>query len=238
MQNPESVPGTEGVVESNLLMARLGTIFTTQPVDRGEVAVLDSLSQALDAEVRNMKVDINRASYEAGGHNRNALGLVYLASRMIQTQIYPIVEEDVVDGTLAAQYRAILIPTVNALEPAVIKSLEAFAESGGLVLVSDDSKVQIRGATQLGVPTQAGIFAKIAELWPLSQTDKAKLAELQKLNNVGSYYQAAAPIAEAIAARLKERGIRPAFVCDNREVAGTRQAFGDLEYLFAVNAGL
>ena len=45
VQKPESVPATDGVVESNLLMARLGTIFTTQPVDRGEVAVLDSLSQ-------------------------------------------------------------------------------------------------------------------------------------------------------------------------------------------------
>ena len=86
-------------------MARLGTIFTTQPVDRGEVAVLDSLSQALDAEVRDLKVDINKASYEAGGHTRNALGLIYLASRMIQTQIYPIVEEDIIDGTLAGQYQ-------------------------------------------------------------------------------------------------------------------------------------
>jgi hypothetical protein len=236
VQKPESVPATEGVVESNLLMARLGTVFTTQPVDRGDIAVLDSLSQALDAEVKDLKVDINRASYEAGGHNRNALGLVYLASRMIQTQIYPIVEEDVVDGTLAAQYRGILIPTVQALDPPVIKALEAFVVSGGLVLVSDDSKVQIKGATKLGVPTQAAIFGKIGELWPLAQTDKAKAAELKKLNNVGSYYQAAAPIALALQARLKERGIRPAFACDNREVAGTRQAFGDLEYLFAVNA--
>ncbi len=120
VQKPESVPASDGVVESNLLMAHLGTIFTTQPVDRGEVAVLDSLSQALDAEVRDLKVDINKASYEAGGHTRNALGLVYLASRMIQTQIYPIVEEDIVDGTLAGQYRAIVIPTVHALDPPVI----------------------------------------------------------------------------------------------------------------------
>ena len=236
VQKPESVPASEGVVESNLLMARLGTIFTTQPVDRGDVAVLNSLSQALDAEVRDLKVDINKASYEAGGHTRNALGLVYLASRMIQTQIYPIVEEDVVDGTLAAHYRAIVVPTVNALEPPVIRALEAFAASGGLVLVSDDSQVQIKGATKLGVPTQAAIFGKIGELWPLAQNDKAKAAELKRLNNVGSYYQAAAPIAQALQARLKERGIRPAFACDNREVAGTRQAFGDFEYLFAVNA--
>ncbi len=236
VQKPESVPASEGVVESNLLMARLGTIFTTQPVDRGDVAVLNSLSQALDAEVRDLKIDINKASYEAGGHTRNALGLVYLASRMIQTQIYPIVEEDVVDGTLAAHYRAIVVPTVNALELPVIRALEAFAASGGLVLVSDDSQVQIKGATKLGVPTQAAIFGKIGELWPLAQNDKAKAAELKRLNNVGSYYQAAAPIAQALQARLKERGIRPAFACDNREVAGTRQAFGDFEYLFAVNA--
>ena len=155
---------------------------------------------------------------------------------MIQTQIYPIVEEDIVDGTLAGQYRAIVIPTINALEPPVIRALEAFAASGGLVLVSDDSKVAIKGSTRLGAPTQAAIFGKIGELWPLAQTDKAKAAELKKLNNVGSYYQAAAPIAQALATRLKEHGIRPAFVCDDPEVAGTRQAFGDLEYLFAVNA--
>jgi hypothetical protein len=236
VQKPESIVGSDGIVESNMLMARLGTIFTTQPVDRGQVAVLDSLSQALDAEVKDLKVDIGRASYEAGGHNRQGLGLVYLASRMIQTQIYPIVEEDVVDGTLAADYKALVVPTVHYLEPSVINALEAFIQSGGLVLVSDDSKVEIKGATRLGAPTQAGLFAKINELWPLSQNDKAKAAELKQLNNVGSYYKAAAPIAQAIEARLKQRGIRPAFTSDNREIAGTRQAYGDIEYLFAVNA--
>jgi len=239
IHKPESTQATAGVVESNKLMARIGTIFNTMPVDRGEAVVLYSLSQALDAEVKDIKKDINVSAYQGGGHTRDAMGLVHVASRMMQTQIYPIVEEDVIDGTLAAQHKAVVLPTVNYLDPKTITALEAFAAGGGLVLVSDDSKVQIKGATKLGAATNADIFKRIGELWPKATAKDAEaaiVAEFKKLNNAGAYMQAAAPVAKALQTHFKKHGIQPAFSCDNAGIAGTRQAFGDIEYLFAVNA--
>ncbi len=52
---PANKPAAAGVVESNKLMARLGTIFTTMPVTRPPVAMLYSISHNIHAQTRDMK---------------------------------------------------------------------------------------------------------------------------------------------------------------------------------------
>ena len=94
--------------------------------------------------------DVNKAAYEGGGHTRVKLEDVYLAGKMLHIGIFPLVEEDVIDGTLAANHKAIILPGVNFLEPRVIAALEAFAASGGAVLLTDDCQVQIKGAQKIG----------------------------------------------------------------------------------------
>ena len=61
VQTPEKEKASAGIVESNKLMARLGTIFTTMRPTRPPVAMLYSMSQDLGAEVRDMR-DVKKAS--------------------------------------------------------------------------------------------------------------------------------------------------------------------------------
>ncbi|MHB1038464.1 MAG: hypothetical protein ACYC35_29205 [Pirellulales bacterium] len=235
VQQPGSIPlAAEGIVESNKLMARLGTIFTTMPVTRGQAAVLYSLAQNLDAQIHVMATDVNRSAYEGGGHARDASGLVHVAGKMIQTQIDPIVEEDILDGTLAAHYKAVVLPGIHYLDPPVVAALEAYAAAGGTVLLSDDSRVEIKGAAKLGAPATSEFLQKLARLW-LERDQPGKLAEREKLYTAGNYMAAAAPLAKAMRAQFDKLGIRPALECDSQSVAAARQAAGDIEYLFAVN---
>ena len=99
------------------------------------------------------------------------------------------------------------------------------------MLVSDDSKVEIKGATKLGVEINTDIDAKIAEGWKTKND-----ALLAKWSNAGAFYAAAEPVAKALAARLQAVGIHPVLECNNPQVLVSRQAWGDIEYLFAVNA--
>ena len=53
MNNPWSAASAPGIVETNKLGLRLGTIFSTTRPTHGEVAVLYPLSQCLDAQIRS-----------------------------------------------------------------------------------------------------------------------------------------------------------------------------------------
>lgn len=215
---------TAGVVESNKAMARLGTIFTTMPVTRPPVAVLYSLSQALAAQVKD-----TTDNYDGGGHLINVQAAL-VASDLNGIPMMPVVEEDVLDGTLAAYHKAVILPKIDYLDAKVIAALERFIAHGGTVLVTDDSQVQINGAEKLGVSVDASMIKKGSELYTAG-----KMAELYKQDNVGNYEKIAAPLARAIAVKLAPRGIAPVFACDNAGIVQHRQAFGDIEYLFAVN---
>jgi outer membrane protein assembly factor BamB len=219
-------PTADGIVESNKLMARLGTIFTTMPVTRPDVAVLYSMSQNLHAQTRDMN-----DNYLGGHHAREKTLVAYLAGKLIHTLLFPIVEEDVLDGTLAAHHKVVVLPGINFLERPVIQALEDFSARGGAVLVSDDSQVKIKGATKVGAPADVSLMLQVGKLW-----EQGKPEEAFKQSTAGNYLKMAEPFARALQAQLQQRGIRPVADCDNPTVVLSRQALGDIEYVFAVNA--
>ena len=234
IQEPNKFTMTEGIVESNKQMARLGTIFATMPVTRPEAAILYSISQSLYAQTKDMT-----DNYTGGGHT-NKLSYAYVASKLIQTPVFPIVEEDVLDGTLAANHKVVFLFGIDYLEPAVVQALEAYIVGGGAVVISDESKVEVKGASKLGATPDLTRDKKIGELWQ-SKAGKTKEeveqidAEIAQLNTVGNVYRDAEPIAAAMKARLNWLGIHPVLGSDNNQIIASRQGRGDIEYLFAVN---
>ena len=95
MNAPYAAATSPSIVETNKLGLRLGTIFSTMRPSRGDVAVLYSLSQCLDAEIKSGMKD----NYLGGGLTRGRLLTVYFASKMIHIPFTPVVEEDVLDGS-------------------------------------------------------------------------------------------------------------------------------------------
>jgi len=218
----------QGIVESNLLMKKIGPIFTTTSVTKPPVALLYSLSQAIHTQTQDTK----KGYLHEIPHGKN-LQLVYLAGKLLQQQFLTVLDEDVLDGTLASDHKAIILTSIDYLDPDVIKGLESFAEAGGLVLLTDDSTVQIKGAVKLAVkpamPDQAGIDKLHAE-------KKYFDPMMAAYTTTAKHMDGATPIAKEIKAALDKKGIKPVFECDTPTIAATRQAAGDIEYLFAVNA--
>ena len=116
------------------------------PVTKPPVAILYSLSQAIHAQTKNM----NDNYAHAIPHGRN-LPLMYLAGKLLQNPFMFVLDEDIIDGTLANDHRAVLLTSLDYLDPKVIAALEDFAAIGGLVLITADSTVEIKGATKLPV---------------------------------------------------------------------------------------
>jgi len=163
--------GRQGIVESNQLMKKLGPIFTTMPVTRPPVAMLYSLSQSIHTQTKDMQANYAHAMPQ--GIN---LPLTYLAGKLIQHQFLPIVEEDILDGTLANDHKAVVLTSLDYLDPQVITALERFAAQGGLVLLTGDCTVTIQGALKL----------KIAPRMP-DQEAIDKLMKEKKYNDLGPY---------------------------------------------------
>lgn len=226
MEPATNATGRQGIVETNHLFQKLGPIFNTMPVTRPPVALLYSLSQAIHAQTQDRQVN----SLHGIPHGAN-MPLVYLAGKLMQQQFMPIVEEDVLDGTLADTHQAVILTSVDYLDPAVVKALEQFAKGGGLVLLTGDSTVAIQGAVKLTVaprmPDQEAIDAI------MKQKNYNALAPYQ---TTGKYLAGAQPLAKAIAAELAKKGISPIFEASLPTIIATRQAAGDIEYLFAINA--
>ena len=209
--------GRQGMVESNRLMSRLGTIFTTMLPSRGPVGVLYSLSDLLDEQTKD-PVNVNYAHQAPHGI---ALGYTYLACKLIHQGFQIVLDEDIQDGTLAMNYKAIILPGITYLDPAVIVGLEQFVANGGTVILTANSTVTIKGAVKLTAPY-----------------DHALVEEKQKAKalSTGVLIDAVTPAAKEMSAMLDKVGIKPVFECDNPEVIVTRHAAGDIEYLFAVNS--
>jgi hypothetical protein len=214
---PDKVKAVQGVVESNHLLGRLGTVFTTLPVTRPPVAVLFSLSQLIHEQTKDR--DINYAHDTKHGRN---VKLAYLAGKWLQHQFMPVLDEDVRDGTLAAHHKALLLTSINYLDAEVVQGIEAFIKQGGLVLLTADCALTINGAVKLGATPLFSPMDKVQRVEPL-----APLRE---------YLAVARSLAEALRPELEKTGIQPPFTSTEPGIVATRQAAGDIEYLFAVNA--
>ena len=291
---PARLPAAPGIVESNKLMARLGTIFNTMPVTRPPVALLYSLSHMLEKQTKDMKVTY----FHAEDHGRN-VAFTYLAGKQLQYQFMPVLDEDVIDGTLAMHHKAVILTSIDYVDPKVRKGLEEFIRQGGLVLATSDCELKLKGAVDVGMtPALPGperqkelaaalkphqekggelngkrgeIGKQITELKKkagakgIAEADKAQLeqqvgtleAENEKLaKGLEALAEVMKPLQEELAGLTMMRGqlaggwalaqalkpplekarIRPVFECDEKGIVATRQAAGDIEYLFAVNA--
>jgi hypothetical protein len=228
---PEKSKAAAGIVESNHLMSRLGTIFTTMPVTKPPVAVLYSLSNSIHKQTSDMSYSYAHAS----PHGRNLM-FTYLAGKLMQHQFLTVVEEDVVDGTLAAEHKAIILTSLDYLAPKVVAALEDFAKQKGLVILTKDCKVKIKGGVIVDVAPGFPEAAKVAEL------EKAgKWKEAEPFTRMRQALAGARELALELQPLLRQAGIKPIFKCvfsdaDNPLIVATRQAAGDIEYIFAVNA--
>ncbi len=223
---PASCKQAPSILETNKAMARLGTIFNTLPVTHTPVAILYSLSQLIHAQVQAP----DKVWYAHEDPHGKFLPFTYLAGQMIQQPCQFVVDEDILDGTLATNHQAVILTSMTYLDPAVIHGLEQFAAQGGLVLLTGDCTVQVKGAVNLGVkpgfPNQADIDA----LWVKDR------AAAQLASTVGKQYAATLPLAQAIKTQLEKAGIQPVFDCDQYGISAARQGQGDITYLFAANA--
>ncbi len=75
--------------------------------------------------------------------------MMHLATKMDHYATNVVLDEDVLDGSLAAEHKAVLLCGIDYLDPGVIDGLAAFARGGGVVLVGSECKVKIPGATIL-----------------------------------------------------------------------------------------
>jgi hypothetical protein len=226
LEPAQNAAGRQGLVETNHLFQKLGPIFVAQPTTKPPVALLYSLSQAIHTQTKDRDANYAHAIPQGA-----TLPLVYLAGKMLQQQFLAVVEEDILDGTVANDHKAIVLCSLDYLDPKVIRALEDFAAGGGLVLMTGDSTVTIRGAHVLPVKPRMPDQEKIDELRKAKKYD-----QLGPYETMGKFFQAAEPIAKAIDAELKKAGIRPPLESDVPAIVVTRQASGDVEYLFAVNA--
>src|SRR5262249_23691641 len=142
-----------------------------------------------------------------------------------------VVEEDILDGTLAADHKAIVLTSIDYLDPKVIAALEEFAQGGGKVLLTGDSTVQIKGAIKLDAAPKMPDQAEIDKLM-----EAKKNGEVGPYTTTAKYVQGATPLANALKAELDKAGIKPFYECSVPTIVATRQTAGDIEYLFAVNA--
>jgi hypothetical protein len=223
---PSKCAVAQAIVESNQAMARLGTIFESLPVSRAPLAVLYSMSHNLHEGTRDAM-----DSYRGNRHFQELLYL-YMASKILHIPLFPVVDEDVADGSLAAHHKAVLLAGIDYLDPAVLTSLETFAAHGGSVLLSADSHVQIQGAKRYDLPAAGLQLIDSMERW----AQEKQWSKWSDSVFTHAYFKAAHGVAEALKPHLAGLGVEPVFDCDQAGIVASRQSLGDVEYLFAVNA--
>ena len=218
------------IISTNKLFARLGTIFAKPEYTRQDLALLYSKSCAYQ-------------STSEPNIFGNAM-MMHMATKMIQYPSNVVLDEDVIDGSLAADHKAVLLCGITYLDPAVLDGLAAFIKGGGVVLETAECSVNIPGATKLDVNDAALLAAANVQSAATTAsvkgvTDKAALAKAAAITTKLSSFKAqidyAEPLAKALKTALAAHNIRPAFNCDCETIAPGRQVRGDIEYLFAVN---
>jgi hypothetical protein len=223
---PSRTPVAEGIVETNRVMRGLGTVFETLPVTRPEVAVLYSMSHNLHERTRD-----SMDSYRGNRHFQHLLYL-YIAGKQLHVPLFPVVEEDVLDGTLAAHHKVVILAGIDYLDPPVAAKLDAFRAGGGTVLLSDDSKVELAGAVRFPFPQEGLRLIADMDHWA-AEGEWARWTETVYTHR---YFKEAEGVAAALRPKLEALGVRPVLDCDRPGVVASREACGDIEYLFTVNA--
>ena len=94
---------------------------------------------------------MERSAYEGGWHTRAKTVSTYLAGKMIHIPFMPVIEEDILDGTLAAHHRAVILPGIDHLEPNVI----AARKFGMHALHFKDAATMRKDLIGLGLPLKA-----------------------------------------------------------------------------------
>jgi hypothetical protein len=230
-ENPGTLFQDEAVLETHRTMARLGPIFTAMPVTRPEVAMLYSMSQNVKAMVDSK--DLNNGQDFPGQVER--LMQLFVAAKLAHIPIFPVVEEDILDGTVAASHKALVLTGLEVLDPKVVGVLEDWIKAGGKVIMADECKVTIAGAVKLGAPITLKIYEEAAKEYG-SGDQATRQKRGCSARSALSYYRNGEPIAKALAARCAEAGIRPVAEVSEPQVFVSRHAQGDVEYLFLANA--
>ena len=247
---PDVEPATRtgarsGIVESNKLMGNLGTIFTTMPVTRGPVGILFSLSQMWSD---NLQDPAGKFYAQTTNHGK-FIHIPYIATRMMQMNSQYVLDEDVVDGTILDGYRVILVTNIEYLAPAVIANLERFIAGGGKVLLTSECTLKIAGATTLpfkcdylpeGYRKAEELTKKAADM-QAAGADAKSIADVKFLAQMQTYglrasVLAARELVKAIKPVMNDAGIAPVLVTNEEGISATAQSYGDVEYVFAVNA--
>jgi len=226
IHHPSTVWAADGIVESNKLLLKLGPVMKTVRATPTGAAMLWSISQNLYAQSRDMKDNYG------GGEHQDKLNYVYLAGKLLATSILPVVEEDVLDGTVAATCKVLVLAGIDYLDPRVVAGLEGFIRRGGTVLVTPESKVEISGAQRLTAKAENRNADKFPPLMAARNWQ-----ELRKYQSAGEMLASAEPLARELKAHFDRAGLTPAFLTDDPQVAGAVQAAGEVDYVFAVNAG-
>jgi hypothetical protein len=224
--NPAAQPCTDGIVEANKVFLSLGPIFARNAITRGDVAILYSKSSAEYAMGKD-RSDRYDEQWEK-------LAQIYLAAKMTQYPATVVLDEDVIDGTVAANHKAVVLTAVHYLDPAVKAGLEGFAAAGGAVLVTDDCTVPMAGSVKIGNANQSW-FAAAKEQLARIQDGRQKQEANERLLSLDAVARAVQPAAQALRTALRQRGLRPAFETDAPGLAAARQTRGEIDYLFAVN---
>jgi hypothetical protein len=205
------------VFEANHLFQRIGTIFTAPSHTDHDVAVLYSKSN----------------QYYLKRQEEIGLNSVYAAATLLQYPVDAVLEEDVLDGSLAASHKAVILAGIAHLDAPVVAGLERFVREGGSVLETADCGVAIRGAVKLGIDAGALTRAQ-QEAWKLTDPSRKK-TEVFRVGRFNHVLAEARRFAAVLAPALEPAGIKPTFVSDVPTIAAGKQVLGEIEYDFAVN---
>lgn len=240
---PDLEPSTNpsaraAIVETNQLMKRLGPIFTTMKPTRPPVAMLYSLSQAIHSQAKDPK---NDNYVHATPHGKN-LVFTYLAGAQSWHAFAQVLDEDVLDGTLATHHNAVILTSMDYVDPAVAKALEDFASKGGRVLATSDTTLSIKGMKKLKVlprlPDQDFIDRLTKEV--ANEKDakikEAKQRQIAACQTTRKYLDGAKPLANEIINEFRKEGPANWFGEDAPTLVQRSHKDGDIEISLTVNA--
>jgi hypothetical protein len=210
-------PSFASVADRNEIFQKLGTIFTEPAYTNQDLTILYSKSN----------------QYYEMKQGQPGLRTAYLATKLLQYPIQAVLEEDILDGSLAANHKAVLLVGISHLDHPIITGLEDFIRGGGVVIETGDCKVPIRGALKVSVDPTGQENADDA-VQTIADPGKRN-AEAARVYGFHHQLENASRIAAGLKPALALAGIKPTFVSQVPTIAAGKQVRGEIEYDFAVN---